>query len=248
MNVVLYRPSGKYWAMTERGRAALRRTADRVGIGKSAMHWDGTALVIDVNEITVPLPRRLRGRIVLHPRGVGGEAVALDPQARHHWRPIAPQCPIAVDFERPSLSWRGTAYMDSNFGTVPLERDFSAWNWSRRHDGDRTTVFYDIEHRDRHRSALAFEFDAQGRRVDVAAPAAADLRRGLWGVARRVRAHGKEVRLLRALEDAPFYTRSLVRSRDACGAGITVHESLSLERFASRWVQILLPFRMPRRG
>jgi carotenoid 1,2-hydratase len=26
-----------------------------------------------------------------------------------------------------------------------------------------------------------------------------------------------------------------------------MHESLSLDRFASRWVQAMLPFRMPRR-
>jgi carotenoid 1,2-hydratase len=29
---------------------------------------------------------------------------------------------------------------------------------------------------------------------------------------------------------------------------IAVHESLSLDRFRSRWVQALLPFRMPRRA
>jgi carotenoid 1,2-hydratase len=27
-----------------------------------------------------------------------------------------------------------------------------------------------------------------------------------------------------------------------------VHETLDLRRFASPWVQVLLPFRMPRRG
>jgi carotenoid 1,2-hydratase len=27
-----------------------------------------------------------------------------------------------------------------------------------------------------------------------------------------------------------------------------VHESLDLDRFAQRWVQLLLPFRMPRRA
>jgi carotenoid 1,2-hydratase len=36
------------------------------------------------------------------------------------------------------------------------------------------------------------------------------------------------------------------------GSGPTVsnaiHESVDLDRFASRWVQVLLPFKMPRRA
>ena len=52
----------------------------------------------------------------------------------------------------------------------------------------------------------------------------------------------------RTLEDTPFYARSLL---DTCLLGEPVHgvhESLDLERFRSGWVQMLLPFRMPRRS
>jgi carotenoid 1,2-hydratase len=44
------------------------------------------------------------------------------------------------------------------------------------------------------------------------------------------------------------YARALVLTQ-LLGVPVTaVHESLDLNRFASRWVQTLLPFRMPRRG
>ena len=49
------------------------------------------------------------------------------------------------------------------------------------------------------------------------------------------------------LEDGPFYSRSLIDTWHAGQPLHEVHESLSLTRFASRWVQVLLPVRMPRR-
>jgi carotenoid 1,2-hydratase len=54
------------------------------------------------------------------------------------------------------------------------------------------------------------------------------------------------VRIVKTLENAPFYSRTLL---DACLLGErrpAIHESLDLNRFRSRWVQCLLPFRMPR--
>ena len=44
------------------------------------------------------------------------------------------------------------------------------------------------------------------------------------------------------LEDTPFYARSVLVN----GSDLTMHESLSLDRFRSPWVQVMLPFRMPR--
>jgi carotenoid 1,2-hydratase len=49
------------------------------------------------------------------------------------------------------------------------------------------------------------------------------------------------------LEDAPFYSRSLLQTQLLGSPATAIHESLDLDRFASRWVQCLLPFRMPRR-
>ncbi len=53
---------------------------------------------------------------------------------------------------------------------------------------------------------------------------------------------------MRTLEDAPFYARSLVRPALLGERVAAVHESLSLDRFRTGWVQMLLPFRMPRRS
>ena len=51
--------------------------------------------------------------------------------------------------------------------------------------------------------------------------------------------------MLRSFEDTPFYSRSLL---GGMGMAPAIHESVDLDRFASRWVQALLPFKMPRRG
>ena len=64
-----------------------------------------------------------------------------------------------------------------------------------------------------------------------------------WGLARGCRAV-QPPELLATLESGPFYSRSLLR--DAADGSVSVHESLSLRRFAQPWVQAMLPFRMPR--
>jgi carotenoid 1,2-hydratase len=68
-----------------------------------------------------------------------------------------------------------------------------------------------------------------------------------WRIRRETRADaGGAATIVRTLEDTPFYARTLV-STQLLGVPVTaVHESLDLNRFASRWVQTLLPFRMPR--
>ena len=52
--------------------------------------------------------------------------------------------------------------------------------------------------------------------------------------------------MVRTLEDAPFYARSVVSAK-LLGEHVTLmHESLSLDRFRMPMVQAMLPFRMPR--
>ncbi|MEM8628295.1 MAG: hydratase, partial [Pseudomonadota bacterium] len=57
--------------MTERGIEAVARDRTALAIGPSSMTWDGEKLVIDCNEVTVPFPGRLRGRITLRPSALG---------------------------------------------------------------------------------------------------------------------------------------------------------------------------------
>jgi carotenoid 1,2-hydratase len=66
-----------------------------------------------------------------------------------------------------------------------------------------------------------------------------------WKIGRSVRSDG-EPSLVRTLENAPFYARSVV-SASLLGEPVTLmHESLSLDRFKMPIVQAMLPFRMPR--
>jgi carotenoid 1,2-hydratase len=248
INVALYGPRRDLWAMTERSAAALERDAEHFAVGRSAVHWDGNALTVDIDEMTVPLPRRLRGRVRLVPTALTDEAFALDAAGRHLWRPLAPLARVEVAMTAPQLSWRGTGYLDSNAGSEPLEAGFRQWAWSRAPMGDGAVVLYDADRRDGSDLELALRFDAQGRVSTFDPPPRTRLPTTLWRVGRQTRSEAAEgARVGRTLEDTPFYARSVVHSR-LLGENVEmVHEALCLDRFSSRWVQTLLPFRMPRR-
>lgn len=247
VNVALYGRRASRWAMTERGAAALRQDAGCLAIGPSALIWDGTSLEIRIDEVSVPWPCRLRGRLRLHPMGLTGQSHALDAAGRHRWWPLAPRARVEVHMESPALAWRGQAYLDCNAGTEPLEQAFSGWHWSRAsHDGT-TRVHYDVAPRQGAPRSLALEFGPEGSARAVPPPPERALPGTLWRLPRRCRSEGG-ARLVRTLEDTPFYARSLLATRVNGTTLPTVHESLCLDRFRRRWVQLLLPFRMPRRG
>ncbi|MEM1023717.1 MAG: carotenoid 1,2-hydratase [Myxococcota bacterium] len=248
MNVVLYNRRGGRWAMTERGRQDVERSADALRIGTSQIQWDGQGVVLDVDESTFPLPGRIQGRIRLRPDGVNSHRVALDDEGRHLWWPIAPRARVEVELQRPSLRWSGVGYFDSNWGTTPLETPFKEWNWSRVSTAQGSAIFYDVERRNRPPLEVALRFDAQNKVETVASPAKAPLAGTLWGVPRTTRADRSDLaKVTRTLEDTPFYTRSVVESTLFGQTCESVHESLSLDRFRTQWVKLLLPFRMPRR-
>jgi len=229
--------------MTERGASALSRADDFISIGPSRLSWERDRLSIRIDEITVPLPGRLRGRITLYPSTVGTTSFALDPAGRHRWAPLAPRARAEVGFDAPSLRWSGDAYFDTNAGAAPLESDFRHWTWSRRHDAGGTMMLYDVACRDGTAHSLALRCDANGNIESFAPPSLRPLRPTAWRLARATRGDAG-IRVLRTLEDTPFYARSVLET----GEGLAVHEALSLDRFRAPWVQAMLPFRMPRRG
>ncbi len=232
--------------MTERGRAALRRTDDHLAIGPSALAWDGTTLTIDIAEIAAPLPRRLRGTVRLHAGALGTIGFALDAAGRHHWQPLAAHARIEVALQRPALRWSGTAYFDHNRGDEALESGFAHWQWSRSTLPDRTLIAYDAVRRDGSALALALACTPGGDVVAMPVQPAIALPPTRWRLPRTLR--GETAKLAATLEDAPFYGRSLLHTRLGGQAALTVHETLSLDRFRAPWVQALLPLRMPRRG
>ncbi len=247
LNVALY-GSKKRWAMTERGRGALKRDEGMLSIGPSALHWDGHALTIDIDEVTAPIPSRLRGQVRLYPEAVVNHPIVLDDVGNHCWWPIAPCARVEVDLDRPKLRWSGTGYFDSNRGDTSLESTFRRWDWSRAATPDGTAVLYDLETRGGEACSLAILFDPERGVVDFAPPPPAALPKTLWRVGRGTRADGPSgAKVLKTLEDGPFYARSILETSLLGHRAEAVHESLSLDRFRNPIIQTFLPWRMPRR-
>jgi len=255
INVALYTPGGgpgARWAMTERGAAALQRQPHTLAIGPSALHWDGDALQITLDERCAPLPRRLRGRLRLQPQAQGAPApLPLDSAGLHQWWPIAPCARIDVDLAEPGWRWQGPAYLDSNRGGVPLARSFASWQWARATlVGGHSAVAYDAVEIGGTARQIALQFDAGGGGQPMLAPPMQALPPApVFRVPRSVRSDGGcPPRVHATLEDAPFYNRSLVAAQWLGQPVLAVHESLDLRRFSRPLVQAMLPFRMPRRG
>jgi carotenoid 1,2-hydratase len=247
LNVALY-GGARRWSMTERGSARLRTGATQLAIGPSALAWHDDGLAIDIDEIAVPVPSRVRGTVRVRPMALTNHVFELDGAGRHRWRPLAPRARVEVAFERPTLAWQGTGYLDSNDGDAPLEEDFRNWTWSRNslRDGS-TTVLYDVARRDRGITSLALRFDGAGDARAIEAPSSVILERSGWRIDRATRSDAG-AGVVRTLEDSPFYARSLVTATLHGEPVLAMHESLDLDRFRRRWVQMLLPFRMPRRA
>ncbi|MCC5885147.1 MAG: carotenoid 1,2-hydratase [Gammaproteobacteria bacterium] len=248
MNIAVYGRRSKRWAMTERGAGDLERDADRLQIGPSQLDWDGSRLRARFDEITVPLPSRLRGEVLLWPEALPGASFPLDGQQRHRWTPFAPCARVEVRLEQPHRSWTGHGYFDGNDGSEALELAFRDWNWSRATAADgSTTIYYDTRSRTAQRTAnLALRFDSKGLARTLSPPPAVSLARSGWRMPRASRSEDSDIVVLATLEDTPFYSRSLLTTK-LLGEPVTaMHESLSLDRFRQPVVQWMLPFRMPR--
>ena len=233
--------------MTERGSAQLRRAASSLVIGQSHLHWSGDALEIGVDEHGAPVPRRVRGTIRLIPSALSDRSFSLDGEGRHEWTPFAPCSRVEVRFSHPPLRWSGVGYFDANRGSEPLEAAFSDWAWSRMSVPGGSIVLYDVNALEAPSKTLALRFATTGEVDEIEFPPPSVLPTTRWKVARRTRADsGTNTRIIKTLEDAPFYSRTLLESCVLGARGPAIHESLDLRRFSSRWVQCLLPFRMPR--
>jgi carotenoid 1,2-hydratase len=245
INIAIYRKRGKRWAMTERPRSAVGRTADIFAVGPSSLAWDGNSLTIRINEIAVPIPGRIQGTVRVVPTAITQQAFTLNKNGNHRWWPIAPCARVQVALDHPHLRWQGDGYLDMNRGDAPLEQGFTDWQWARGATRDGVIVLYDAQRRDGSRIDLAMACDPQGRMHAFDPPPAAELRRTAWRVGRSIRSEDAAY-LVRTLEDAPFYARSLVAAKLLGEPVMLMHESLSLDRFHKPVVQAMLPFRMPR--
>ena len=248
INVALYGPGGR-WAMTERGARSTTREAGRFTVGPSGLDWDGSRLTIRIDEICAPIPKRLRGVVTVTPGPLLTREFLIDGEGRHRWRPLSPLCRVEAAFEEPGLTWAGDGYLDLNEGDEPLEAAFRDWTWGSAPTPDGALILYDVRRRRGGPLSLGLEVSRDGAMRSFAGPPAVDLPKPFWRMARPVRCDpGATPRVEATLEDAPFYARSRVATRLA-GRDVTMmHESLSLDRFATPVVQAMLPFRMPRRA
>ena len=248
MNVATYGPGGRF-AMTDRGRDALRQSADRLRIGPSEMHWTGSELRIDIDEIaSPPLVSRMRGRVVLTPRAVTDVELPLSEDGAHVWRPFAPVSRIRVDLDAPGWQFSGHGYFDGNFGTRTMEEDFSYWSWGRFPTKSGATVFYDAQRRDGSTRETALTFDAKGGARVTDAPPNVDFARSNWRLRRRTRADaGTTPKQIKPMLDAPFYNRAVVETVLGGERVRGVYEALDLDLYGNRLLKPMYAMRVPRR-
>jgi len=257
LNVALYSADRHSWAMTERGQGDLRRTADTMTIGASSMCYTRRGLEILFDEMALPwpgqrlVPSGMSGRILIEPEIENGQSHELDPDGHHVWWPVFPHARISIECANlPGGGWQGEAYHDFNFGSRVLEEDFKSWDWARGTTAEgETTILYDAILRSGARRTLGLAFSGGHAPVDVSAPQRQRLPTGIWGVQAGIGCDpGTSPKLVRKLEDAPFYRRSLVSTRVNGRDVSMVHESLDCDRLANPLVRLMLPFRMPRRA
>ena len=105
---------------------------------------------------------------------------------------------------------------------------------------------YDVARRDGRALAVALRYGGDGGVETFEAPPARALPRSFWGLSRSVRSEG-EARLVQTLEDAPFYGRCVVETELLGRRVVGVQEGLSLDRFDTHWMRLMLPFKAPRR-
>lgn len=247
MNLCLYGRAPR-WTMTERGRHDVTRDESHIAIGPSRLSFEGDSLLAEINERATPIPRPAVGTIRVFPEAINRVEFPLDAAGRHIWRSPAPTARVEVAMRAPDVSWKGHAYIDMNWGSEPLEAGFRNWHWSRSRLAGDSVVFFDGVCRTGPSFALALRFDAAGQPHPIEPPPVQRLSRTKWLMSRQTRAFADHpARLDRTLEDTPFYARSVLRTRLLGEDTAAIHESLDLDRFAARWVQGLLPYRMPRR-
>ncbi len=245
INIALY-GSKRRWAMTERAARHVTRDPQKFQVGPSSLMWVNDELHISFNERCMPIPFALRGTVKFSPADLYDQPVMLDDAGKHYWQAVAPYGRVSVELQNPQQKWSGFAYHDMNWGDEPLENGFKNWTWQRATTLSGSRVFYNLERRDGSRMSFGRGFN-KGVISECNIPQTNKLPNGFWGMKRTVNSETTP-KLISTLEDAPFYTRNHVAITVDGVQVDAVHESLSLDRFVHPVVQLMLPFRMPRRA
>ena len=249
MNVALYARGASAWTLAERSVAETSRTASDLAIGGSSMRWEGDRLIVTVDDRTTPLGRSLRGTIVVRPEAHTNLAFSIDDRDEHRWWPIAPLARVDVDFQQPRLRFSGHGYYDANAGETPLESAFDEWSWSRARRGDSAILTYDVACASGAQRSLALAVARDGSVDEIAGLEPTPLPRTLWRLPRATRGDaGHRGRIIRSLEDGPFYARALVETQIGGQTVTAMHETLAARRLKSPLVRLLARCRMRHHG
>jgi len=247
MNVALYARTmtSSAWSLAERSLLDFDRSADGVRMGASTMQWDGDRLRIDIDQRTTPLRRPLRGTVVLHPEAQTGLELTIDERGEHRWWPIAPLARIDVDFPRRGFRFSGHGYHDANAGDVPLEATFRTWSWSRARAKNGAYLTYDVTCASGADRSHAFHVSSSGALREIDATWTMPLPSTLFGLDRSARVDVRtSPKVVRSLEDGPFYARALVETELGGERVIAMHETLAAHRLRHEWVRAMTRFRM----
>ncbi|HJL14986.1 MAG TPA: carotenoid 1,2-hydratase [Sandaracinaceae bacterium LLY-WYZ-13_1] len=253
MHVAVYGRDGRgsAWAFEERAIEPALREPSRLRIGRSAVGWEEGRLVFALDERTTPAPRYnpfrrpVRGRVVVHPEHFTGLELAIDAHGEHRWFPMAPLARIEVELSEPAVRFTGHGYLDANLGAVALDRAFETWSWSRARVGDEAYLTYDVRCADGARRTHAFGVSARRGTEPLERTWRAPLERSFWRIPRDARVDaGEPARIVRSLEDGPFYTRALISTRLAGRPVVAVHETLAAHRLRRRWVRFCTSYKM----
>lgn len=247
-NVAIYSKKNKIWTMTEFSEKHTSRTDSSYNVGNSQIRWNGSEVEILIDEISTPIPRKIKGKVKLSSDKFFLYSTWLDDSKKHRWGPIAPSAKIEVDFPDLGINWSGHGYMDSNEGDEPLENPFFGWNWARTtlEDGS-ALVFYDIKQKVGRERVLPLRFFLNGDVKRIPPPPREDLPDTAWFITRFMRAEpARPAHIVRSLEDTPFYSRCLLSVGLLGDRHLVLHETLNLKRFSKSLTQLMLPWRMPR--
>jgi carotenoid 1,2-hydratase len=112
-----------------------------------------------------------------------------------------------------------------------------------------TAVIYDVRPKEGPDRVIAQRFALDGSAEPFEAPPRHRLPRSKWLIDRSMRSEpGDAPRVRQSLEDTPFYARATVEAKLLGQPVVALHETLNLPRVASWPVQMMLPWRMPRRA
>ena len=112
-----------------------------------------------------------------------------------------------------------------------------------------SVTFYDADRRDGSELSVAVRFGDDGSVEEIPGPPRTRMARSRWLVRRETRADpGTTPREVKMMLDAPFYSRSAVKTVINGHETTGVHEALDLNRFGTKLIKPMLAVKVPRRA